>query len=161
MKQAILKHAILALLVTAPVSGERHRAWTQFGFDELADGRAHGVAITADGTLQPAATLDSFATVDAERIWNLARDSAGTLYAATGDNGRLYAIDAEKDPVFDSPEISLHSLAVDREGTLHEQRAGWHHLRDSPRWPAQRPTLRPLRLGFSLGRAGPSACGYR
>ena len=80
MKQAILTHAILALLITAPVSGERHRAWTQFGFNELADGRAHGVAITADGTLRPAATLDSFATVDAERIWNLARDSAGTLY---------------------------------------------------------------------------------
>ena len=121
MKQAILTHAILALLITAPVSGERHRAWTQFGFDELADGRAHGVAITADGTLQPAASLDSFATVDAERIWNLARDSAGTLYAATGDNGRLYAIDAEGNGtlLFDSPEISLHSLAVDREGTLY------------------------------------------
>ena len=43
------------------------------------------------------------------------------LYAATGDNGRLYTIDAQGNStlLFDSPEISLHSLALDEEGTLY------------------------------------------
>ena len=121
MKQAILMHALIALLLTVPVSGERHRVWMQFGYDALADGRAHGVSIAADGTLRPAAALDSFATFDAERVWSLAKDETGTLYAATGDNGRLYAIDAQGNStlLFDSPEISLHSLALDEEGTLY------------------------------------------
>tara|TARA_Y100001933_G_scaffold12770_1_gene10944 strand:- start:7098 stop:9095 length:1998 start_codon:yes stop_codon:yes gene_type:complete len=121
MKQAILVRALLALLLAAPVSGERHKVWTQFGYDALIDGRAHGVSVTANGTLRPAAALDSFSTFNAERVWSLAEDETGTLYAATGDNGRIYAIDAQGNGtlLFDSPEISLHSLALDEEGTLY------------------------------------------
>ena len=121
MKQAILMYTLLALLLATPVSGQRHKVWTQFGYDALTDGRAYGVSITADGTLRPAAALDSFATFEAERVWSLAEDETGMLYAATGDNGRLYTIDAQGNStlLFDSPEISLHSLALDEEGTLY------------------------------------------
>ncbi len=122
MKKAIFACALLLLASgIAPVSAQRHSAWSQFGYDAFADGQASGIAIAADGTLRPAAVLDSFATFEAERIWRLAQGRDGTLYAATGDGGRLYAIDRNGTSrlLFDSPEISLHSLAIARDGTIY------------------------------------------
>jgi len=122
MKKALFPKAlVLLLLALAPANGERHKIWTQFSYEDFASGKTTGVAIDADGTLHAAATLDSFATLDAERIWDLAQDKDGTLYAATGDGGRLFVIDAKGGArlLFDSPEIALHALAIDKDGTLY------------------------------------------
>jgi hypothetical protein len=122
MKKALVpKVLVLLLLALAPANGERHKIWTQFGYEDFASGKTAGVAIDADGTLRTAAMLDSFSTVDAERIWDIAQGEDGTLYAATGDGGRLFAIDAKGKSrlIFDSPEVALHSLAIAKDGTLY------------------------------------------
>lgn len=121
MIKVILAHVLFLTVCAIPVNGERHKVWRQFGYEAFAAGKAHGIAIAADGTLRPAAALDSFATVDAERIWDLAQGDDGTIYAATGDDGRLYSIDENgaSTLLFDSPEVSLHALAIGQDGTLY------------------------------------------
>ncbi len=121
MTKAILAHVFLLAVCSIPANGERHKVWRQFGYEAFAAGKAQGIAIEADGTLRPAAALDSFATFDAERVWDIAQGDDGTIYAATGDDGRLYSIDKNgaSQLLFNSPEISLHALAIDRNGTLY------------------------------------------
>ena len=121
MKKALVLQALALLLALAPAHGERHKIWTQFGYEDFASGKTAGVAIDTDGILRAAVTLDSFSTFDAERIWDLAQAKDGTIYAATGDGGRLFAIDVKGKSrlLFDSPEIALHSLAIGKDGYLY------------------------------------------
>ncbi len=121
MKKVLFPQVLLLLLALAPANGERHKIWTQFGYEDFASGKTAGVAIDTDGTLRAAATLDSFSTFDAERIWDLAQAKDGTIYAATGDGGRLFAIDTQGKSrlLFDSPEIALHSLAIGKDGHIY------------------------------------------
>lgn len=121
MKKALALQALALLLALAPANGERHKIWTQFGYEDFASGKTAGIAIDTDGTLRAAAKLDSFSTFNAERIWDLAQAKDGTIYAATGDGGRLFAIDAKGKSrlLFDSPEIALHSLAIGKDGYIY------------------------------------------
>lgn len=54
-------------------------------------------------------------------IWDMAFDSAGNLYVATGIEGRLYKVgrDGEGSVVFDSDEANLTSVAVDNRGRVY------------------------------------------
>ena len=165
MKQAILTHAILALLITAPVSGERHRAWTQFGFTNWPTaGRTASLSrqTARCGRPRPSTALPPW-TLSASGIWHgtaRARSmrppetTVGSTPSTRRETARCSLI-RRRFPCTAWPWTERNALR--------RQRTGWHHLRDSPRWPAHRPSAhwQPLRLGFSPGRAGPSACGYR
>ncbi len=113
--------ALMLLFAAQTSNAERRKVWRQFSYEHFASGQTTGVAIDADGTLRPAATLDSLASFDAERVWDLAVGKDGTLYAATGDGGRLFAIgtNGETSLLFDSPEIALHSLALGADGSIY------------------------------------------
>lgn len=112
---------ISALLLALPVLAVQPVRWQQRTFEEFAAGKGAGVEIRAEGAVQLAPALEELPKLEAERIWSLAGGPDGTLYAGTGDLGRIYALPSKGNPVllFDSPELAIHSLVVGPDRALY------------------------------------------
>src|SRR4051794_3933312 len=54
-----------------------------------------GVALSSEGALRLARQLRPLAALDATHVWDLAEDADGNLYAATGDEGKVYKVGAD------------------------------------------------------------------
>jgi len=74
-----------------------------------------------DGTSRVFAKLDQ-----AHYVWAMVRASDGTIYAATGPEGKLFALDAEGKAtlIYDCQDNNLLCLAIDSAGMLYVCRHG-------------------------------------
>ena len=90
-------------------------------YEDFAKGEADGISITPDGELTLAPTREELARVDGDRVWCLVGTDDGTLFAGTGDEGRIFKIDSAGAVTlfFDSPEVAIHALALGADGTLY------------------------------------------
>lgn len=70
--------------------------------------------------VDPAFTSAVFFEPGTKYIWDLALDSQGRLYVATGDSGQIFRVDAEGkgSPFFKSDEAHIRVLAFDPQGNL-------------------------------------------
>lgn len=77
-----------------------------------------GAVVGSEGTLRLSRELRPLAQLDAAHVWAVVEDRAGRLYAATGDEGRLYRVGADgKATVIHGAEASqVLSLVVDPKG---------------------------------------------
>ncbi|RKY70119.1 MAG: hypothetical protein DRP97_04275, partial [Candidatus Latescibacterota bacterium] len=95
--------------------------WKENTQQEFEKGSPEQVCITSEGEITLAPALEEVADVDALYVWALAQDREGNLYAGTGNEGKIFKIDAKGKSalLFDSPEVGIHSLALDRKGNLY------------------------------------------
>ena len=113
--------AALVALSVANLEAARPLTWRQESFAAFAAGTAHGVSIAHDGTVRLAPNLEQIAEFEAERVWSLTASADGILFVGTGDEGRVFRIDRQGKVTlhFDSPEVSIHALAIDADGNLY------------------------------------------
>lgn len=108
-------------LLAMPALAVQPVTWQQQTFEDFAAGKGEGVELRAEGAVQLAPALEQLTRLEAERVWSLAAGPDGTLYAGTGDLGRVYALPPKGEPrlLFDSPELAIHSLALGPDGALY------------------------------------------
>ena len=113
---------ILWLLCAAalPSFGQGTQVWQQSKFEDFEKGRATGVAIRSDGTLELAPRFKTVYTSPSTYLWAIAADKAGNVYAAAGAPARVYQIraDGASSVIFEPKELQVQSL-VEREGALY------------------------------------------
>ena len=66
--------------------------------------------------------IDSFTKLKETQVWALVEDSAGNLYAGTGNEGKIYKIAADGDTAelyYNSPEVTIYSLAIGPDNALY------------------------------------------
>lgn len=70
--------------------------------------------------LQAGANLAEFATIPADIIFDLVENTQGTLFAATGNKGKVFSISVEGEvkTVFTSEELFARAIALDGKGNL-------------------------------------------
>ncbi len=121
MAMRIVAVMVLAYSLATPAQAVRPKIWQQQGREVFAAGEATGISITHDGLLQLAPALKAFATLDAERIWSLVEGPDGRIYAGTGDEGKIFWVDAagRSELLFDSPEVAIHALVMGDDGHLY------------------------------------------
>jgi len=112
---------LICLALAVQAAAVQPALWQQRAYGEFAAGKANEVELRADGALQLSPALEEVARLEAERIWSLLSAPDGTLYAGTGDSGRIFKIDpkGKAELLFDSPEVAIHSLALAKDGTLY------------------------------------------
>ena len=121
MKRVIgLGLLITVTLVAQAGTSRRH----EFGVDlpeALARGELESVAIAPDGALLPAAAADELFSGEVPYIWGLVPDGRGGAFAATGSNGRIYAIskDGTASELASTFEYELFALAGSADGALY------------------------------------------
>ena len=96
--------------------------WEQSSQKHFSVGKPKDVSVTSKNEVALSRALIS---VDGDmselRIWCLARDSQGNMYAGTGDKGKIFKIaeDGEISLLFDSPETDILSLITDGDDNIY------------------------------------------
>ena len=117
---------VLATLACAPAEAAGARVWTDEG-DGFLKGTHSGTAITADRWLGLAGQRSVLLEPSPTRfVWDLALDSQGTLYIATGNRGKLLRLrrdpdtgDEAVDEFYDFTDPVIFSLALDAQDNLY------------------------------------------
>jgi hypothetical protein len=96
-------------------------AWEMNSYSDFVRGRFEGMSLSREGRLSLAPKVETVFTSDQSVIWSVAQAPDGTLYAGTGNHGRVYRIDPSgKSSVLwtaDQPEV--FAVAVDGAGAVY------------------------------------------
>ncbi len=111
----IFTFANAALAVKTSVWEQKHHA-------DFEAGKRKGLSLTSTGAVMLAPKIDSFTKLKETQIWALAEDAAGNLYAGTGNEGKIYKVNAGADSAelyYNSPEVTIYSLAIGPDDALY------------------------------------------
>ena len=109
----------VALLVLAmPVSAGKVKTWHHHRPDDQEKAELKRVVKSSEGTLRLSRKLRSFAKLDATHVWGVVEDRAGNLFAATGDEGKVYrvGVDGKAEVAFVSEQSQVLSIVADAKG---------------------------------------------
>ena len=84
-------------------------------------GDTDGVSISSEGTVSLAPAAQVLGETTDPQLWSLASDRDGVVYAGSGNDGRIYKVDASgtMNVFVDTNELQVHALVVDRRGNLY------------------------------------------
>ena len=111
----------LALLAAAAVArAAQPQFWKIEGAQDFLDGDTEGLSVDSDGRVRLAPATRTLPDTDAPYVWCLATGAKGTLYAGTGNDGKVFRMDEGRAvTLFDAAELEVHALAVGPDGRLY------------------------------------------
>ncbi|AMV39421.1 hypothetical protein [Planctomyces sp. SH-PL62] len=96
--------------------------WRQESASAFARHRREGVVISDQGRVRLGRALLPTAPLDAERVWDLARGADGSVYAATGDSGKVFRLAPKEptawEPILDDADGQALSLVATADGKV-------------------------------------------
>lgn len=113
---------LIALMHAGTAAAVKTSLWEQQQHEEFEAGTPKNLSLTSQGDVMLAPKIEGFTKLKENQVWALVEDSAGNLYAATGNQGKIYKISADGDTAelyYDSPEVTIYSLAVAADDTLY------------------------------------------
>jgi hypothetical protein len=77
--------------------------------------------VSSEGALRLSRELKPLVGLDATRVWDIVEDKHGNLFAATGDEGKIYKVTPEGkvSVAFESQESQILSLALAPDGSIY------------------------------------------
>jgi sugar lactone lactonase YvrE len=95
--------------------------WTVDTRAEVIKGDARGVSISDTGSIVLAPKLTEVYNTGQSYVWSSAADTQGNVYLGTGNDGKIFKIDAAgKGSLFyDSNELDVSALAIGKDGALY------------------------------------------
>ncbi len=114
---------ILTVLIFAGVaSAVKTSLWEQQHRADFDSGKPKDLSLTSTGDVTLSRKIDAFTKMKETQVWALVEDSAGNLYAGTGNEGKIYKISADGDTAelyYNSPEVTIYSLAIGPDDALY------------------------------------------
>lgn len=116
---AALTGALLFNTLQLPASSTA--TWEMTSYQDFLKGKLDGLSLSRDGHLTLAPRLDEVFSSDQPVIWSLAQAPDGTLYAGTGNRGRLFEIDksGKSKLLWTAEQPEIFALAVDKQGVIY------------------------------------------
>ncbi|MEJ2109809.1 MAG: hypothetical protein P8Z37_07840 [Acidobacteriota bacterium] len=104
---------LLAQSMTA--SAVTPQFWENFTQADLLEGVLDHMSVAPDGRLFVSRAYDMVFDTEQPYIFSMVRDKKGNLYVGTGDDGKVYKIDANGNGTlfFEAEEINIFAMAVD------------------------------------------------
>ncbi len=113
---------IISVFGQTDVVAVKPQIWRDISQQAFEKGQPEDVSLTREGTVTLSPEFTQVADTGEGFVWALVADSKGTVYMATGPEGRIFAIKpGGKTPelLFDSPEVAIFSLAIGADGALY------------------------------------------
>jgi hypothetical protein len=109
------------LLLAWPALPSGSAAWEMTSYADFVRGHFDGISLSRDGRLTLGPKLDTVFTSDQPVIWSVAEASDGSLYAATGNRGRIYKIDAagKSSLYWTASEPEVFAIAAAPDGAIY------------------------------------------
>ena len=113
--------AVLAAGLSVALVGSGTQTWEMDSYSDFLRGKFDGISLSREGRLSLAPKVDTVFTSDQPVIWSVARASDGTLYAGTGNRGRLYRIDpaGQSSLLWTAEQPEIFAVAVDAAGAVY------------------------------------------
>ena len=110
----------LFVLLASVAIEAKVETWRTEGASAFGKGHREGVVISDGGRVRLAQAIKGTAKLDAARVWDLARAKDGTVFAATGNDGKVFRREAGGDwtVAFDGADSQALSLAVTPDGKV-------------------------------------------
>jgi sugar lactone lactonase YvrE len=117
----VLATALALLLAAAVTRAATPIFWQVSTRTDLLKGEVENLSIDAEGRLVLAPTIDLVHESTAPFIWALMPGPDGSLYAGTGNEGKVFRIDRDGKATlfYDAPELEVHALAPAPGGGLY------------------------------------------
>jgi len=95
--------------------------WRLESQSDFLQGDTDGVSIGSEGTITLAPAAQVIGEATDPHFWSLAIGRSGTVYAGSGNDGRIYkaAGSEEATVLVDTNELQVHALAIDRRGNIY------------------------------------------
>jgi hypothetical protein len=121
MYRALLVSAALCLVFPAASPAAKVKVWHRYSADHYEKARLKNAVLSTEGTLRLSRQLKPLAKLDANHVWDLAEDQGGNLYVATGDEGRIYKVNAagKVSVAYAGEDSQVLSLAVGADGSIY------------------------------------------
>jgi sugar lactone lactonase YvrE len=112
---------VAVLLAGSPAEASKVKVWHQYTPAHFEKAKLQQAVITSEGALRLARQLRPLANLDAANVWAIVEDAQGNLYAATGDEGKIYRVtpDGKVSVALTSGESQILSLALAPDGSLY------------------------------------------
>lgn len=112
--------AALALLPALLAAPAQPQFWKLEGARDFLEGELEGLSVDSEGRVRLSPLVRQLHDTEAPTIWCLAEDAKGAIYAGTGNDGKIFRIDAGKGTLFyDASELEIHALAVGPDGRIY------------------------------------------
>jgi hypothetical protein len=115
--------ATVAVLLFLPAASQaaKVKVWHHSSPAHFEKARLKHTVISSEGALRLSRQLRPLASVDAAHVWAVVEDKAGNLFAATGDEGKIYKVapDDSVTVVSAGEGSQILSLALADDGTLY------------------------------------------
>src|SRR5437773_729777 len=82
----------LALLLVAPAFAGKVKVWHAHAPADYDKAQLRGAVVSSEGAVRLARRLKPIDGIEAAHVWDVAEDAAGNLFAATGDDGKIYKV---------------------------------------------------------------------
>jgi hypothetical protein len=111
---------LLVLLAALGALAAQPQFWRVEGARDFLEGELEGLSVDSEGRVKLAPALKLLHDTEAPTVWCLARDAKGAVYAGTGNDGKIFRVEAGKGALFfDAPELEVHALAAGPDGKLY------------------------------------------
>jgi hypothetical protein len=116
-----LSLALLILLSTAASSqAAKVKVWHQRGQASFDKAKFNRAVVSSEGVLTVSRRLKLLANPGAANVWALAESKDGVLYAATGDEGKIFRVDGETCKVaYTAKDSQVLSLVAADDGSVY------------------------------------------
>ena len=91
---------LIVLIYAGTAAAVKTSLWEQQQQEEFEAGTPKNLSLTSRGDVMLAPKIEGFTKLKENQVWALVEDSAGNLYAATGNEGKIYKISAGTLPEF-------------------------------------------------------------
>lgn len=111
---------LVSLGVAASVLAAVPTFWRLESQSDFLPGDADGVSISSEGTISLAPSTQMLTEATDPYFWSLAVDGSGNVFLGSGNDGKIYRVDASGTSrvLVDTNELQVHALAIDRRGNL-------------------------------------------
>ena len=112
--------SVLLILLASMTIEAKVETWRQEGASAFGKGRRDGLVISESGRVRLAQAIQGTAKIDAARVWDLARTKDGAVFAATGNDGKVFRREAggEWAVAFGGADSQALSLVVTPDGKV-------------------------------------------
>ncbi len=116
-----LRLALALILAAAPaLEAAQPQFWRIEGARDFLEGEVQGLSIDSEGRVRLAPASRALHDPEVPNLWCVATDAKGTLFAGSGNDGKVFRIEADKGSLFfDAPELEAHAIAVGPDGRVY------------------------------------------
>jgi len=110
-----------ALLLPCAAIASSTTSWEMGSWNDFIHGRFQGISLSREGRLSLAPKVDTVFASDQPVIWSVAEAPDGTLYAATGNRGRVYRIgrDGASSLLWAADQPEVFAVAAGPDGSVY------------------------------------------